>query len=1150
MSKQSKQYESMRQTQTNTFSDGLNMDLHPLTTPNTILTDCVNGTMITYNDNEFVLQNERGNSKIKIGDSDKYVTLSEGFIPVGMKEYNGILYIVSHNPQTKESEIGTYPSPNKIQEHGVTIKFNGDDEYKANYNSFDQNIIYYDYNVIVTNQDNYTFNSSHNPLLVLEHFILNKTGEVTKTKLIPTESEKTYRFTHEGEGILGYRYRPYYLSSITPSIIHSKGGSDAQLVIEATSDDKELYEVLKIQDDIKFKYDIIIEFVNGKNKLEFKSESLDIDKWDYTFNLTNVSKLPLQFENNFTIENEDGEITCEYNYRTGELITTKTINDNPVETIYKEVNFNITPRIYTSNDNYIDIVYDNLITDYKTTMDVVFKQESWFTTFKYKPQNDDSNKLSILATLDLSRFDIDWATNVQTINEASYKLYEIDKYGNIKGKSVFTPKLNWVPTYKVVADASSMGKYDLTVSESKEYQFTLGNISELQPVQYSNIELSQCTTLSETTQATYVQYIKKDDKTYNVVLLDKNYNVLSTTNVWSDTGCSNMIDERWDGINPTVDYIINDVEIEENKIYLLELTFPINEEINKASFIIVTAQSMFDKYSEDILNQRMDEILLKEWFEPNVHIEYNTLHNDYRNASSFVNNLIDIERIKSMPTDDNGETAKKYAMQFFLKYNQLFTNPNNNEIPAIGEQFDCTAFIKNKSDFDCVIEYNGSISINERSIEKNIINALSLVADKQEIIQQTSERKYLYDIFNVVNDVVIKCDGAYSKGVGGALSASPSDTAISINTYKMGSSNMFSLGWTNWLDDGHMEIENKYNYTQVTKDNCKVTKQGSNVQYYTWNTSNTYTELFGGPVQILYKSGLNGGLNYSNIKDENNVNYSGQNKKIFIHSKHHDKKSYMLLGIDGLNDSEENSKLACNVLLKHGYYTIPCNRQIYQYVFKTVDEKISINNIKTEDAQTPIKIYPGQCMAIYNDYSSYNIQNWNNLHILNLIPNYNIEEFKISYTSPDGFNVNYKYFLETLGTLINNHCLDPSVLNEQINNTIIKFDNSENLFIDNVSKINNGADRNYNNSFRDMNMPELMYDKDNNLIYYILKSNVIDQFEYSGGDCVRPLKWNYSIPFDTNDGFWPDGSLDNIEKLNDYHSLLFYKLTAYNGEPS
>lgn len=268
MSKQSKQYESMRQTQTNTFSDGLNMDLHPLTTPNTILTDCVNGTMITYNDNEFVLQNERGNTKID------NAQLNPGFIPVGMKEHNGILYIVSHNPQTKQSEIGTFPSPNKQQEHGVTITFNGDGEYKSNYSSFDQSIIYYDYNVIVTNQDNYTFNSDTNPLLVLEHFILNKTGEVTKTKLIPTEENDTYHFTHEGEGTLGYRYRPYYLSSITPSIIPAKNGSNAQLVIEATSDDKELYALLKNNDTIKFKYNIDIELVSETgDKLKYEVEN-------------------------------------------------------------------------------------------------------------------------------------------------------------------------------------------------------------------------------------------------------------------------------------------------------------------------------------------------------------------------------------------------------------------------------------------------------------------------------------------------------------------------------------------------------------------------------------------------------------------------------------------------------------------------------------------------------------------------------------------------------------------------------------------------------------------------------------------------------------------------------------------------------------
>ena len=34
------------------------MDLNPLTTPNNVLTSALNATMITYNGNEFVLQNE------------------------------------------------------------------------------------------------------------------------------------------------------------------------------------------------------------------------------------------------------------------------------------------------------------------------------------------------------------------------------------------------------------------------------------------------------------------------------------------------------------------------------------------------------------------------------------------------------------------------------------------------------------------------------------------------------------------------------------------------------------------------------------------------------------------------------------------------------------------------------------------------------------------------------------------------------------------------------------------------------------------------------------------------------------------------------------------------------------------------------------
>lgn len=99
----------------NSFGKGLNMDLNPLTTPKDVLTDCLNGTVITYNGDEFSLQTEMGNSKVIInGDSGTDPNaLPEGFIPLGVKEFNNILYIVAHNPITKESRVGSFPSPQR-----------------------------------------------------------------------------------------------------------------------------------------------------------------------------------------------------------------------------------------------------------------------------------------------------------------------------------------------------------------------------------------------------------------------------------------------------------------------------------------------------------------------------------------------------------------------------------------------------------------------------------------------------------------------------------------------------------------------------------------------------------------------------------------------------------------------------------------------------------------------------------------------------------------------------------------------------------------------------------------------------------------------------------------------------------------------------
>jgi hypothetical protein len=108
-----------RQEALNTFTEGLVMDLNPLTTPNNVLTDCLNGTLITYNDNEFILQNDQGNYKLE------NCKLKPNFIPVGIKEHANILYIVSYNPITRETEIGSYPSPQTIFSNEIASGENG-----------------------------------------------------------------------------------------------------------------------------------------------------------------------------------------------------------------------------------------------------------------------------------------------------------------------------------------------------------------------------------------------------------------------------------------------------------------------------------------------------------------------------------------------------------------------------------------------------------------------------------------------------------------------------------------------------------------------------------------------------------------------------------------------------------------------------------------------------------------------------------------------------------------------------------------------------------------------------------------------------------------------------------------------------------------
>ena len=91
----------------NKFVKGIQMDLNPLTITSDTLTDCLNGTCLTYNGNEYVLQNDMGNARVETA------MLPTGYIPLGSTSFGGIIYILSHNPIEGKYQLGSFPSPER-----------------------------------------------------------------------------------------------------------------------------------------------------------------------------------------------------------------------------------------------------------------------------------------------------------------------------------------------------------------------------------------------------------------------------------------------------------------------------------------------------------------------------------------------------------------------------------------------------------------------------------------------------------------------------------------------------------------------------------------------------------------------------------------------------------------------------------------------------------------------------------------------------------------------------------------------------------------------------------------------------------------------------------------------------------------------------
>ena len=49
-----------------------------------------------------------GNAKVELA------YLPSGYVPVGMKEFGGIVYVASYNPLKGTSQIGSFPSPETV----------------------------------------------------------------------------------------------------------------------------------------------------------------------------------------------------------------------------------------------------------------------------------------------------------------------------------------------------------------------------------------------------------------------------------------------------------------------------------------------------------------------------------------------------------------------------------------------------------------------------------------------------------------------------------------------------------------------------------------------------------------------------------------------------------------------------------------------------------------------------------------------------------------------------------------------------------------------------------------------------------------------------------------------------------------------------
>lgn len=331
----------MKKETVNSFNSGMVKDLNNLVVPNDILIDNVNGAFLTYNGDELSLQTDAGNTKIKIGE-DKYIKLSDGFYPLGVKEKGGVLYIVSgkrefvnglRDVSLDEIEIGSYPSP----EFNRVVEFNGqilrDLSTNDLYESFIINTDIFKTSRFIRfrpfefNLDNIKFNGSTG-LYIIKLLLMLENGEIDITDDI--NEDYINHITKEGDTAKHWLssnafkyYCPYnYKGNLAIRVevdepifqLNSFIEEDGSITINVYSKNSDALEItgtshsFKLNDKPLSEDDIQISHSNDLIKYKINVTSDDKVEYEitpmlkYKSNELNFSDFPKYFRDKFTLE--------------------------------------------------------------------------------------------------------------------------------------------------------------------------------------------------------------------------------------------------------------------------------------------------------------------------------------------------------------------------------------------------------------------------------------------------------------------------------------------------------------------------------------------------------------------------------------------------------------------------------------------------------------------------------------------------------------------------------------------------------------------------------------------------------------------------------------------------------------------------------